>query len=362
MTRSADIAGAYSGAEREDVRDLLGMRQPGAWLVLGTFLAATWITTGFVVHDVAPIWPTLVAAALISVAAIAIVQVPGDPLPMPTTLALTAVGPVACAFALWTTPAESASSVLVTWTHGGAIAVYTFMSVRGRRIEPWLGLVAEAVVFGWWGHSVGLSVPGSATLVAVDAAPLTMATLFSFTLRPTAKEVFALRTQTITQVGRLSAQAAATEERVHQVRFLDQMARPLLERIASGDELTAAERTECELLEAHLRDRLRAPLMSTLNLDDPAYHARVRGVEVVFIDDSRADRAEVTDDGAVDLRVAAAVGGLATEVLDLATDGQVYVRVSPPDRAIAASVLHRRADGSSVRSEIDQTGRIRSFS
>ncbi|MFW0794460.1 hypothetical protein AAFP30_11655 [Gordonia sp. CPCC 205515] len=306
-----------------------------------------------------PVWPTIVAALILTVGAIAIVQVPGDPLSMPMTVALTSVGPLACGFALSVTPSAAASSVLVTWVHGGAVAIYTFMCVRGRRVAPWIGLAAEAAIFAWWGHSVGHSMVSSAGLVAIDAAPLIMATLFSFTLRPTAKEVFALRSQTMTQVGQLAAETAATEERLHQVRFLDQMARPLLERIASGDELTAAERTECELLEAHLRDRLRAPLMSTLNLDDPAYRARTRGVEVVFIDDSRADSSGGVD---VDSRVAAAVEELASEVLDAADHGQVFVRVSAPDRPIAASVLRRGTDGSSVRSEIDQTGRIRSYS
>ena len=49
-------------------------------------------------------------------------------------------------------------------------------------------------------------------------------------------------------------------------------------------------------------------------------------------------------------------------VLAEAREGQVFVRVAPPHGSIAASVLHRRRDGSSVRSEIDKTGGIRSIS
>ncbi|AZG48038.1 hypothetical protein [Gordonia insulae] len=348
--------------QREDVRDLLGMGRPGAWLVLGAFLTAIWILVSFAAQEASAAWPLVIAGLILSAAAVAIVQVPGDPLPLPATVILTAAGPAACAFALSVTPSWAASSVLVMWTHGSAVAVFAFMCVRGRRLAPWVGLAGEAVVFAYWGHAVGVSPLRSAALIAIDMAPLAMATLFSFTLRPTAKAVFALRAQTLSQVARLSAEAAATEERTNQVRFLDHLARPMLERIASGDVLTDAERTECALLEAHLRDRLRAPLMSALELDELAYRARTLGVEVVFIDDSRSDLTDTTDGVAIDPRVATVVRELATDVLGAADDGRVFVRVSAPDRPIAASVLHRHDDGSTVRTEIDPTGEVRSFS
>lgn len=349
------------GVPREDVRDLLGMRQPGAWLVLATFLASTWIMIAYVVDDVTHVWPMILAGVILSASAMSIVLVPGDPLPTSTTVVLTFSGPLACICALAVTPGAAAASVSATWIHGGAIAVYCFMCVRGRQIAPWAGLVGEAIVFGVWGYLVGHPVIESAAIVAIDAAPLTMATLFSFTLRPTARAVFALRARTTTQVAQLSANAAAAEERAHQVRFLDGLARPMLERIATGQELSAEERTQCALLEAHLRDRLRAPLMSTLDLDGPAYRARTQGVEVVFIDDSGAHPNGAGEGPAIEPRVASAVSGLASDVLDEADEGQIYVRVSPPDRPIAASVLHRRTDGSSVRSEIDRFGVIRSY-
>ncbi len=360
------LTGGQSGEptqQHEDVRDLLGMRQPGAWFVLGGFLAATWIAIVSTFSGVSAIWPVIVGGLALSAAAVAIIVVPGDPLPPWPTVALTASGPLACVCAVSVSPAEWATSVLMVWTHASAVGVYCFMIVRGRRVAPWIGLAGEAVVFGVWGHATGQSPLGTAVaVVAIDAAPLIMATLFSFTLRPAAKEVFALRAQTINQVGRLSAESAAAEERASQVRTLDHLARPMLERIASGEELTTEERRECALLEAHLRDRLRAPLMSTLDLDEPAYRARTHGVEVVFIDDSRPDVTVADTEAQIDPRVAAAVSGLATAVLDEADEGQIYVRVSSPDRPIAASVLHRRADGSSTRSEIDQSGSVQSFS
>lgn len=347
-----------------DVRDLIGMRQPGAWLVAGAFLLSTWSTIGYIVVRQPGEWPAILAGLILTAAVIAILQVAGDPLPLPTTLALAAAGPVACACALWGTAdldAAWTSSLMVMWAHSGITAVYCFMCVRGRLLAPWIGLIAASAVYALWAESLGRSPVGALTMVAINFAPLIMGTLFSRTLRPTARAVFALRAQTITQVARLSADAAADEERSTQVAVLDNLARPMLEHIASGASLTADERIECALLEAHLRDRLRAPLMSALDLDEPAYEARAKGVEVVFIDDSDA-RVDGQDSDPIDSRVASAVSDLAGTVLAEAREGQVFVRVAPPHGSIAASVLHRRRDGSSVRSEIDKTGGIRSFS
>ena len=99
-----------------------------------------------------------------------------------------------------------------------------------------------------------------------------MAVLFSYTLRPTATEVFSPRLQTTVRV----AQRAASNQCTRQVGQLDSLARPLLELTASGAELTPEQRLACGVLEAHLRDRLRAPLMSQLALDALAYDARRR--------------------------------------------------------------------------------------
>ncbi|MDY6810697.1 MAG: hypothetical protein SW127_17025 [Actinomycetota bacterium] len=352
-----------SSTTDQDVRDLLGMRQPGAWLVAAAFLAATWSTIGYILIKDPAEWPTIPAGVILTAAVVAILQVPGDPLPLGTTIALAAAGPAACACALWATAGPGVpwtSSLMVMWAHSGITAVYCFMCVRGRLVAPWLGFLAASAVYAFWAESLGQSPVEALRMVAINLAPLIMGTLFSLTLRPTARAVFALRSQTITQVARLSADAAADEERANQVAFLDSLARPMLERIASGAPLTGEERIQCALLEAHLRDRLRAPLMTALDLEEPAYRARAHGVEVVFIDDSGA-RPDGRDTDPIDSRVASAVSDLAGSVLAAARTGQVFVRVAPPHGSIAASVLHRRPDGSSVRSEIDKTGGIRSY-
>ncbi|UEA57826.1 hypothetical protein LK459_14555 [Gordonia otitidis] len=334
-----------------DARDLLGMRQRGVWVVVAFFLAAVWLVAATPSASVHTIAGTLAAAAIYTAATITLVAAEGDPLPMVPTILLTLAGPASAALVLMSSDSTALTATAVGMSHGAGAAIYAFMIVRGRRVAPWLGFLAIVAIFVVWGAHSGAGVPPAFIQSVVDVAPLLMATLFSYTLRPTASEVFSLREQTTEQVAQLAASSAASDERTRQVRQLDSLARPLLELIASGAVLSDAQRLDCEVLEAHLRDRLRAPLMSELDLDAPAYRARLRGVDVVLIDDS-------TTEIAPDLRDRIAT--LATETLDAACDGEVFVRVSPANRSTVASVLHRPALGASTRVEVDAEGQIRS--
>ena len=211
------------------------------------------------------------------------------------------------------TPADLAPSVPLMWIHGGPTAVLYFTAVRGRFPAVFAGVAAMAVVFGILGPGHGAErswtgIPDDhrcGTVDDVDAVP-------ALVLRPTGVVRVPATATTLERVAQTSADIAADEERTQQLDILN-TARPLLKRIASGEELSDAERTECALLEAHLRDRLRAPLMSELKLDRLACEARLRGVDVTFIDDSHLD-----DDPAavaLDDRVTSALAALCADVL-----------------------------------------------
>ncbi|NMO05090.1 hypothetical protein HH308_28100 [Gordonia sp. TBRC 11910] len=341
----------------EDVRDLLGMRTNYAWAVLATYIAAMTIVAVYQFDVVTN--PVLLVAGLtvFSAAAIVVVRMGDDPLPTRLTVLLVLSGPLGCALILSATPALDLSSLLFTWIHGGGTAVYCFMTVRGRYVAPWLGLVLMIVVCAVWAYLRHLSVITACALVAVDAAPLFMSLMFAMMLRPTARTVFALRNYTIERIAQASADDAAADERSRQADRLNSLARPLLGRIASGNPLTDDERGACAALEAHLRDQLRAPLLAHLGLDVAAFNARNRGVEVVLIDDSAAGDAE----SSLNPDVIAALQDRALKALDAATAGQIFVRISAPDRPIAASVLVRPESGDAVRAEITPDGMVREF-
>ncbi|WP_430336254.1 hypothetical protein [Rhodococcus sp. ACT016] len=335
---------------QEDVRDLLGMRARGAWLILTCYFAAMATVTVASADQVTTPWPPIAATLVLVAATITLVLAPGDPLPTAATIALTLSGPVACALVLSvTTPA--AQSSLQTWIHGGGTAIYCFMNVRGRRIAPWIGLAGMIAIFAFWAQDTGQGATAGIALVAIDAAPLTMAALLSFTLRPTAKAVFSLRAQTTARIAELSADTAAADERRRQLRHLDHLVRPLLERIAHNETLTETQRAECELIEAHLRDRLLAPLMSTLDLDDAAYQARTRGIDVMLVD---ARGPHPLDD-----TVTSAIHVAASQALHIAPAGRVTVRLLPTGRSAVASVsISVDDDHVSHLHEIDDTGHV----
>ncbi|WP_280385976.1 hypothetical protein [Nocardia wallacei] len=121
----------------------------------------------------------------------------------------------------------------------------------------------------------------------------------------------------------------------------------MLERIAAGDDLTGTERHESRLLEAELRDSLRAPALTTAALAAATRGARGRGVEVLLLDDGGLSEAA---DGLV-----STVLDTAAQQLDKANAGSITVRILPPGRHVLATIL---VDGPSEmrRIEIDHEG------
>ncbi len=211
----------------EDVRDLLGMRTRSAWLILACYLTAMIAVTVATISYVTSPWPAALASTVMVAATIALIAVPGDPLPQSATIALTAAGPAACALFLSVTP-PVLQSALQLWIHGAGTAIYCFMNVRGgRRVAPWIGLVGMVAVFAVWAADTEYGAAYGVSVVAIDAAPLAMAALLSFTLRPpTAKSVFSLRNQTTARIAELSSDAAVADERSRQLRHLDSLVRP----------------------------------------------------------------------------------------------------------------------------------------
>ena len=110
----------------------------------------------------------------------------------------------------------------------------------------------------------------------------------------------------------------------------------------------AASRLECAVLEAELRDSLRAPSLVDVDVSEAARHARKRGVEVVLVDDGGSD--DVTPD--VRERLLRHVGS----TLDGADAGSVTVRVLPPNRPVLATMLIRDPVHGSRRIELDHFG------
>lgn len=314
----------------QDVRDLLGMRSSAARVMALVYALTCLVLAFYSSNFVDEVWPNYAAALVLAVAASVLVSSAGDPMPLGQALAVGLAGPAACALSLWQL-AIPVQNYLVLWTGGMTTALLTFLCVRGRVLIAWLCFGVMLGVFMVWSEITGQGIEYGLSVSFINAGPLLMATVFAYTIRPLGNSIFALREQSTRRIAAAAASAAVLEARDAKLDELDLLARPLLEQIASGESLSPAERSACEVLEARLRDGLRAPGLQSAELIAEAQAARGRGVEVVMLDDRGMD------DAPEDLRAR-----LAREVvaeLSGVLDGTVTVRILPPKRKIMATIL-----------------------
>lgn len=335
----------------QDIRDLLSMKSVAAYAVAGFFVLACAVCATATLDGVSAVWPPFVSVLVFAGAVVVLLGAPGDPLGARATVLLTVSGPVAAAAVFAVLPVPLNGS-LQTWPLGMSVVIYTFMCVRGRTLAAWVGLALTMSVAIGWAVVTGQGFLYGLSFSAINIAPLLMSTFFAFTIRPLAAAIFELRRQSTVRIASQAAAAAVLEERDARLASLDALARPLLQRIADGPDPTDEEILACRLLEAELRDTLRARGLVRPDLARAARSARARGVEVMLLDDRSPN---ALDDDARERIVAAA-----SSALDAAEAGAVTVRLLPPGRPVAATILLDDLGDGAHRVEYDHTGRNRS--
>ncbi|GAA4804939.1 hypothetical protein [Tomitella cavernea] len=318
------------GHEDRDVRGLLGMRSTAAHALVAAYVL-TFLLVSLKAGPGSGIGVDIAAWAAVSAGAVVLVRAPGDPLPLGAAIGVVLAGPAALNLVLIAVPVPI-DSLLQLWPLAAATALYTFLCVRGRMPMAWIGMAMTIASCMAWAQRTGQGAGYGFAISAINLAPLLMATFFTWTIRPAARNIFALRDQTVLRVADEAAATAILLERDEQLQRLDRLARPLLERIAAGEPLTDGERLASSLLEAHLRDTIRAPGLNTPALTRAAHGARERGVELILLDDHGMDEAPA--------EVRTRVHTVLERVLDSVTGGNVTVRVLPPHRAALVTILH----------------------
>lgn len=326
------------------LRDLLGLRDRAAWLFLLIFEMTIVLYMSHNLPESRPI-PAGIGLMVLAVAGIAVLVIPVDPLPWPATVFVAAAAPLAAGLA--TMGLEEGSTKQVSAAYAASY-VLAALVLRGRMSAAWLGVAGTAVVIAVAGTVTGLRA-GAILGSLVPVSTVAGISLFALIMRPTQRSLRLLREESTMRAAAEASLTAENGERDRQLARLDRVARPILERIADGVELTPAEREQCRLLEAELRDGLRAPQLVTDQLSSAARGARSRGVEVVLLDDGgfagvpRWVRQQVIDSAAREL--------------DAANTGSVTVRVLPMGRRILATVLANAPD-QARRTEIDAAGEV----
>jgi hypothetical protein len=237
----------------------------------------------------------------------------------------------------------------MVWTTFACSYVVAGLVLRGRIGAAWLSVAATAAVIAAAGAVTGVRVDTIVSASIVPVGTVAAVSVFAVIIRPTQRSLRMLREEAMIRAAAEATMAASDGERIRQLARLDRVARPILERIADGAVLTVAEREQCRLLEAELRDGLRAPQLVSEELSGAARGARARGVEVVLLDDGGFE--------GVPHWVRQRVIDSAARELDAANAGSVTVRVLPLGRRVLATVL-AHAPEYDRRTEIDTNGNV----
>ncbi|MFC0313934.1 hypothetical protein ACFQNE_06010 [Gordonia phosphorivorans] len=333
---------------RNDLSAIIGMQTPGAGL-LATGLWVAYVLLGLTGGGITSPALYVSAMVLLCVAGALVLLAPGDRMDWRAT-AVAAVLP-AVALLIGSTGTGERPGVADATLTGGVVTVLAFLLLRGRLASAWAGFLLSVVVTVL-AAQIGGPDPAMVAAVMPNTAVLLLATFFEVMVRPRAEQIHALRRRTEVQAVAQAAAQGAMEVRERQLAYLDERARPLLEQIAAGDELAPRTLTECGLVEAALRDRIRAPGLEPLDLGADVWAARARGARVVLLDDRRSPDDDVTE--LLRPLQAAAVTALGRAGVGTA----VTVRLLPPGRPLLAT-LSVVGDNSQSRQDFGLDGAAR---
>ena len=219
-----------------------------------------------------------------------------------------------------------------SWCTGAGSDLSRGLLMRGRPVYAWAGSAATTLATAYWVISTG--------------RPLFMIFTYMlghyFTLASW-HGVAHLSTRATTQIAatqretaRLQAQQRAHEEadRIMTSRMASvrQRVTPLLTQIANGKAPTPKLRSQAYLLEAELRDEIRAPFFTGTSIVTSAQAARRRGTEVILLDDSG-------DNTTIDDRARANAVNYVTKFLNVTQSNRVVIRLNPPRRPTLLTIV-----------------------
>jgi hypothetical protein len=252
-----------------------------------------------------------------------------EPFRLGSTLAVIAVVAVVTSLSSWNI-ADVDNPGYATW-HLGAMTFLLFvLALRGRRGLAWAGFGVLAFISLLTAVLTAQDTLMVLNDVARQSGTLLIGTLFALVLRRSSQTITAIQANQLTRTTVAAASAAATRERAAQNTRLERDARPALERILQAEPLSPDEQQHLLLLEATLRDGIRASGFSSERIAAATREARERGLTVVLLDDRGIDLV----DGERDLVEAALLDQLTST-----TNGAITARLRPHDRDELATIV-----------------------
>lgn len=178
-----------------------------------------------------------------------------------------------------------------SWHFGACTVLLLTLAVRGRVLMAWCGMAALIVVTALWAVHIGRSPWYAVTLTTWHMGVLVIGTTVGLGLGLLQQRLDRVRIAASARATAEDVATAAQRESRARAETILQRVEPVLEVVASAGELTEEDRTRARLLEAALRDEMRAPSLVREGVFVAALdHARRTGQDVLLLDD--ADESE----------------------------------------------------------------------
>ena len=183
-----------------------------------------------------------------------------------------------------------------TWYVIGIAALMAATAVRQRRSFAWAGTAIMVLqVIAWDGFIEGWQDGLAGALMLVFAGHT-----ISRGLEKAYRDTTAFTRESVEIRSQQASNAAASEERRYRLDAALQGALPMLNQIKSlHGILNEDQKQEARLLEASLRDEIRGRGLMTESIRNAARQARIRGVEVIILDEGGLD--QVTEESRSDI-------------------------------------------------------------
>jgi hypothetical protein len=345
-TPSTRPGGSVSIPASTDVSRLLGIGKAGAPLLLALFVFGNLTFMLTTLDRVASPWPCIIAALIVSSAAVPIITPHSDPFPL--------------AWSVWVLVAVAGSTALVSWQlastgspgreawHLGANTwLLFFLAMRGRPVLGWVGFAAMLGITALWAADVGRGPFAAVGLLQTHAGILLVGTLFRGALRRASRRINSLNARSLELAAAAASSDAEQDIRRQRVAELAEVATPLLAKIASSSQALPGERIEYLLAEATLRDSVRARSLHLPEIAAATAQARRRGVEVTLLDDRGGGLPNPVAMRRLTDRI--------TESLRNVDRGRLTVRLAPVGRETAVSIVVE-SEGLTRRVDLDAEG------
>lgn len=167
-----------------------------------------------------------------------------------------------------------------SWYVSGLGALLAVTAIRGQQAVSWIGASVLSLEVLAWGGTGALFNSGLAGAMSLIVA----ANVLSYALSRIETETQSYLDKAIEIEAAAAIESATRIERSRRLTETLSVSYPLLQKIASG-QIDEESRQEAKLLEADLRDGIRGRDFIDTTLKEAIRSARLRGIEVVVLDE-----------------------------------------------------------------------------